>query len=153
MNSAQRNNRWRLYCAIALVALTVGAWPIRYLASPNWDVWVVDDSGSPLSGVNIRLVYKNYSVEGASHELTLNADADGHAFFPKHYESASIFQRLFYTASSAMAGVHASFGPDAYVFAFGSGYEGSPVTGKYVTDWRGSPDSVLSKIVAHPATR
>jgi hypothetical protein len=93
-------------------------------------------------------VYENYSAEGTSHELTLTADENGHVLFPKQYEKTSIFQRLFYTASSAMAGVHASFGRHAYVLAFGGGYEGSAVTGKYVADWRGSPDSMQSRIVA-----
>ena len=96
-------------------------------------------------------MYQNYSAEGESHELTLTADENGHVLFPKQYERASIFRRLFYTASSAMAGVHASFGRHASVFAFGSGYEGSATTLNYVTDWDGSPDSMTSKIVAKRA--
>jgi len=148
MNSERKANRWRVFGVIAFAVLIVGAWPTNYLACPRWEVWVVDDNGEPLRHVNVRLVYQNYSAEGTSHELTLAADEKGHVLFPKQYEKACIFQRLFYTASSAMAGVHASFGRHAYVFAFGGGYEGSAVTGDYVADWRGSPDSMTSKIVA-----
>ena len=151
MNSKRRADHWRVVGIIAFAVLIVGAWPTSYLASPRWEVWVVDDSGGALSHVNVRLVYQNYSAEGRSHELTLTADENGHVLFPKQYERASIFRRLFYTASSAMAGVHASFGRHAYVFAFGSGYEGSATTLNYVTDWDGSPDSMTSKIVAKRA--
>jgi hypothetical protein len=55
---------------------------------------------------------------------------------------------LYYTISTAGAGVHASFGRHPYVFAFGGGYEGNAVDGKYVTEWRGTPDSMESRIVA-----
>jgi hypothetical protein len=121
---------------------------MRYLASPRWEVWVVAADGQPLSGINVRLVHQNYSAEGQSHEITMKADANGHAMFPSQYERASFIRRAFYTLSSASAGVHAGFGRHAYVFAFGGGYDGQAVSGKFVTDWRGSPDSMESRIVA-----
>jgi hypothetical protein len=93
-------------------------------------------------------VYQNYSGEGTSHELTLTTDENGHVLFPKQYGKACIFQRLFYAASSAMAGVHASFGRHASLSAFGDGYEGFATTLNYVTDWSGSPETMTSKIVA-----
>jgi hypothetical protein len=149
MNSELKTlNRWCVLGLVAAVLLIVGAWPMSYLASPRWEVWVVTDDGQPIPQINVRLVYKNHSAESESHEVTLITDENGHALFPQHYEKACIFQRLFYTLSSARAGVHASFGRHAYVFAFGSGYEGSAVTGKYVADWRGKPDSMQSRIVA-----
>jgi len=46
----------------------------------------------------------------------LAAGENGHDLFPQQYDKACIFQRLFYTGSSALAGVHASFGGHAYVF-------------------------------------
>jgi len=97
----------------------MGAWPMSYLASPRWEIWVLNDVGQPVSQISLRLVYQNYSAEGKSHEVTLGADENGHVLFSPHYEKASIFQHVLYTMSSAMAGVHASFGRHAYVFAFG----------------------------------
>jgi hypothetical protein len=43
--------------------------------------------------------------------------------------------------------VHASFGPNAFVFAYSDGYEGSTAAGDSVTYWSGSPEAVESKIV------
>jgi hypothetical protein len=121
---------------------------MSYLASPRWEVWVLTDDGKPIPQISVRLVYQNYSAEGKSHEVTLRTDENGRVLFTPHYEKASIFQRVLYTMSAAMAGVHASFGRHAYVFAFGGGYEGEAVTGKYVADWQGNPDAVQSRIVA-----
>jgi hypothetical protein len=140
-------NARRLLVVLASVLLIVSLFPMRYLASPRWNVWVVTDDGRPLAGINVRLVYQNYSTEGQSHEVTLRTDENGRVTFPAQYERAVLVQRLFYTASSAGAGIHASFGRHAYVFAFGDGFQGDAVTGKYVTDWRGTPESMQSRIV------
>jgi hypothetical protein len=88
-------------------------------------------------------------VENVSHEVTLRTDAGGHAVFERRFEKASLFQRAYYTFNSAMAFVHASFGPHAHVFAFGRGYEGDALMGDYLADWRGSPPEVRSRIIAH----
>src|SRR5439155_25981831 len=122
-------------------------WPMSYLASPRWEVWVITDDGQPIPQINVRLVYKNYSAENASHEVTLRTDQNGHVLFPQHYEKACIFQQLYYTMSAG-ASVHGSLGRHAYVFAFGGGYEGDALTGDHLDDWHGSPDSMQSRIVA-----
>ena len=132
-----------ILCAVALVLF----WPTPYLASPRWDVVVVDGAGQPLEGMSVRLSFQNYSAEGTSHEITFTTDKSGHAVFEPQRRRATLIQRSYYTASSAMAGVHASFGPHAGVFAFGNGLEGDAVAGGYVVDWRGSPASMQSRIV------
>ncbi len=50
------------------------------------------------------------------------------------------------------AGVHASFGPSAYVMAFGRGIEGEDVnpTSGILVVWLGRPSRVESKIVMRP---
>ncbi len=144
-------NRQRFLGIGAVVLLSVAVWPTSYLASPRWEVWVVKDDGQPIAQINVRLVYQNYSAEGESHEVTLRTNENGHVVFPPAYERACLLRRALYTMSSAGAGVHASFGRHAYVFAFGGGYEGSAVIGDYVADWQGNPDSMQSKIVAKPS--
>jgi hypothetical protein len=110
--------------------------------------WVLNDVGQPIPEINVRLVYQNYSAEGRSHEVTLRADENGYVLFPPNYETASLFQRVLYTMSSATGGVHASFGRYAHVFAFRGGSHGFPATGDYVADWQGKPDAVQSRIIA-----
>jgi hypothetical protein len=75
-----------------------------HLASPRWDVWVVTNDGEALAGINVRLVYQNYSAEGRAHEVTLKTDEKGRVLFPAQYGHASLLQRLVYTLSSARGG-------------------------------------------------
>ena len=137
---------------IAVLALCAAAvllfWPSPYLASPHWEVWVTRPDGTPIEGINVALYFHNFSTEEEGHTAILTTDSHGYVVFPPHYQKASIAQYVFHTVSAARAGVHASFGRHASVFAYGNGYEGWPVTGEYVTDWRGSPSSMQSKIAA-----
>ena len=146
MGMLSQRQRW-FFVVIVLLALCL--WPTSYLASPSWNVVVVDADGRPRQHANVRLVYENYSVEANSHELTLQTDEAGRVTFPAQHRRANLAQRAFYTGSAAIGGVHASFGRHAHVFAFGDGYEGNVIAGQYVADWTGSPDSMQSKIVAH----
>jgi len=133
---------------LVIIGIAVGFFPIRYLAAPKWDVVVLNEAGESLSGLNVRLVYENYSAESDSHEITLVTDQSGRVAFPSQYRTASLLQRAFYIARSALEGIHASFGNHAFVFVFGSGYDGDAVDGPYITDWTGSPAEMRSKIIA-----
>jgi hypothetical protein len=149
MSPTRKASRLTLIIAVVTGALFIaGFLPTPYLASPRWEVWVVAEDSKPLPGINVRLVYENYSAENQSHEITMKTDESGHVLFPPEFQSASLFRRVFHTASSARAGVHASFGRHAYVFAFGGGYDGDVVSGNYITDWHGSPGTMESRIVA-----
>jgi hypothetical protein len=53
------------FVAIALI-------PIPYLASPRWQVWVVDGSSAPVEGMTVRMVYQNYSTEAEGPEEDQN---------------------------------------------------------------------------------
>ena len=136
----------RVMFGVVIAALSLI--PIPYRACPMWDVLVVDDSGHPVPGVTVRLVYQNYSAESQSHQEDRITNESGRAAFPRQVSSASILRRCYYTGLSAGASVHASFGRHAWVFAFGKGLEGTATSGQVVTDWTGSPDHIESKIVA-----
>ena len=122
--------------------------PIGYLASPKWDVFVVDDGGHPLEGMTVRSTYQNYSTETNGHEEDQQTDKSGHASFQAHQSSASIARCVMFTLLSARGGVHASFGRHAYLFAFGRGLQGSAVSGQYVMDWTGTPSEIKTRITA-----
>jgi len=101
--------------------------------------------------INVRESYQNHSAETTSHELTLTSGADGLVHFPSKTLWRPLLLRLPVIVMSSLGGVHASFGPHAYVFAFGTGLEGDIVKNGYVYDWDGSPRSVQSVIVVHGA--
>lgn len=68
--------------------------------------------------------------------------------FRSHKSSASLLRRAFHTGLSSMAPAHASYGPNATVFAFGKGREGDATDGRTITSWTGKPVEMHSRIVA-----
>jgi hypothetical protein len=138
---------------LAAFAVGVAFIPLRSLDCPAWDVWVTDQSGQPVSGSTVRLSYRNYSAERKSHEIDATTDAQGHVVFGAQILSASFGRRIGVTLLSAMAGVHASFGPHASVSAFGNGLQGFAIDEKrnVILDWTGKPGSMESRIVVAPA--
>jgi hypothetical protein len=131
---------------VTAVVATLLVIPIPYLACPQWTVTVTDDGGRPLSGMLVRLDYENYSVESASHEVDLYTGENGQVTFPPQRRSASLLRRCWFTALSAAAFVHASFGPSAYVNVFGM--DGSAVSDGFVYSWKGHPNQLSTTIIA-----
>jgi len=111
-----------IFVAVAFV-VGVAFVPITSLSRPDWDVWITDEGGHPIAGTTVRLAYRNYSAESQSHEINAATDGQGHVAFSAHAVSASLGRRIVAILSSATAGVHASFGPHATVFASPTGFK------------------------------
>lgn len=139
----------------AVAAIVLIFVPIRSLSSPAWEVWVRDQSGHPVSGITVRLTYRNYSAESEAHEADAVSDAVGHVAFSPQTISASLGRRIVAIMSSARAGVHSSFGPHASVFAFGRGLQGFAVAEPRdaVLDWAGGPNHMESRIIVMPPSQ
>ena len=134
-----------LLCVAALFIFL--AWPITSLNCPEWEVRVVDEDGQPLSGVLVRLDFMNYSAEREQHEADKRTDADGYVKFPSETLTATRMKRAIVTLESAQAGVHASFGPHAYVFVFADGMEADLTKGDYTPTWSGNGSKMQSRFV------
>jgi hypothetical protein len=141
-------SRRPLLLVICFALLAICFLPMPYLVCPGWDVWVVDKSGAPQTGITVRVSYQDYSLEKQGHEENTVADSRGYAHFAERESRASLAERFFgILHSAATGGVHASFGRHASVFAFGDGKEGYAVSGEYVADWTGSPKHMESRII------
>jgi hypothetical protein len=134
------------------IALVVALVPVKSLDCPAWDVWLVDRMGQPVAGMTVRLSYRNYSAEDEDHQVDETSDQSGHASFAAQTISVSRIRRCLSTLRSAIAGVHASFGPHADVFAFGKGLEGFnlDLQRNIVVTWTGGPKRMESRIVVRP---
>ena len=68
----------------------------------------------------MRQVWKDYSVESTSHEQDAYTDENGFVSFPERTVTSSWLARTFGVISNTVSfGVHASYGPSAYVLAYG----------------------------------
>jgi hypothetical protein len=142
----------KVWISLAALILIIAFlfWPHQYPASPKWDVLVLDSMRHPVTGASVRLSYTNYSIEpgGKGHELTLYTDDRGRATFPAQTGRYNWLQRISYTTMEATSLAHASYGNHAGVAAFlPDGRWGDAITGKYITDWQGSPAEMYSEIV------
>ena len=62
-------------------AIVASLYPSTSIVCPAWTIQVVDTAGNPLRGAFVRQVWKDYSVESASHE-DAHTDENGHVSFP-----------------------------------------------------------------------
>lgn len=102
--------------------------PVPKTVAPDWTITTLDAARKPLTGISIREVWQQYSLEDFSHEEDRLTDVGGEARFPRRTEWSSIGGRLFgCTRQIVRAGVHASCGSHSYLVAFGKGVD--------TTDW------------------
>ena len=126
-----------------MLIAAAGFWPIPALVAPQWSIHVVSRTGEPLKDIVVRESYKDYSAELEGHQEDQRPDDRGNVVFSRKVISASLFKRLFVMTLSATGGVHASYGPDCFVFAFGENLQSSTL------DWKGSPQYLESTIVVY----
>ena len=113
-----------------LGAVVASLYPSTSTVCPAWTIQVVDTAGNPLRGAFVRRVWKDYSVESASHEQDAHTDENGHVSFPERTLRSSWLARTFGVISQTVSlGVHASYGPSAYVLAYGHTVGGKRLEG------------------------
>jgi hypothetical protein len=117
------------------------------MVSPHWDVWVVDEAGRPVYGINVTMERENFSCESVDHSETMFTDKHGHAQFHARYLKWNPLKCAVYTAGELFKhekGRHASVTagePNGIVFGQDIGKNGKLV------EWRGSPDHMVSHII------
>ena len=129
---------------LGLGALVVAAvffcLPVEYVASPEWEVRVVDNRGEAIPSPEIEQTWSYYfgAISKSSFEV-LKGDESGRILLPKR-----TFSAIRFTAWSSRAlgilNVHSSFGPQASVFASAPGYERTGL-------WRDSNTSFIGGVL------
>jgi len=125
---------WLRTLLVGLIgAGVVSLYPSRSTVCPAWTIRIVDTAGNPLSGAFVRQVWKDYSVESASHEQDTHTDENGYVSFPERTVRSSWLARTFGVISNTVSlGVHASYGPSAYVLAYGHTVGGKRLEGSAI---------------------
>lgn len=109
---------------VAAAVLAIAFIPVPKIVAPDWTITTLDAARRPLTGITVREVWQQYSLEDSSHEEDRLTDIRGEAHFPRRTEWNSIGGRLFGCARQiSSAGVHASCGPHSYLVAFGKGVD------------------------------
>lgn len=111
---------------VILAAATVASAfiPLPRTVAPDWTITTLDAARRPLTGITVREVWQQYSVEDSEHEEDRMTDIRGAVHFPRRIYWTSIAGRFFGCARQInSAGVHASCGPHSYLVAFGKGVD------------------------------
>lgn len=116
--------RVRTAFVILAAILTCAFIPLPQTVAPGWTITTLDAVRRPLTGITVREVWQQYSLEDSSHEEDRLTDIKGEVHFPRRTYGASIASRFFgCTRQIIGAGVHASCGPHSYLVAFGKGVD------------------------------
>ncbi len=145
----KKRQTWLRTLLVGLIgAGMVSLYPSRSTVCPAWTIQVVDTAGNPLRGAFVRQVWKDYSVESASHEQDARTDENGYVSFPERTVKSSWLARTFGVISQTVSlGVHASYGPSAQVLAYGLPVSGKRLEGS-ATYQAGKP--LAEKLVTRP---
>jgi hypothetical protein len=127
----KKSPTWLRTLLVGLIgAGVVSLYPSKSTVCPAWTIRIVDTAGNPLSGAFVRQVWKDYSVESASHEQDTHTDENGYVSFPERTVRSSWLARTVGVISNTVSlGVHASYGPSAHVLAYGRTIGGKRLEG------------------------
>jgi hypothetical protein len=110
--------------AVAALMLVAALIPLPQTVAPSWTVTALDAGRRPLTGVTVREVWQQYSLEHSSDEEDRLTDSNGNVQFPRRTYWTSIGGRfLGCLREIGSGGVHSSCGPHSYLVAFGNGID------------------------------
>ena len=119
----ERPARTKIVC-VAVVVLLGAFIPVPQTVAPDWTITTFDAAHRPLTGITVREVWQQYSLEDSSHEEDRLTDDKGGAHFPRRTKWTGIGGRfLGCVRQIILTGVHASCGPHSYLVAFGDGVD------------------------------
>jgi len=96
------------------------AMPYERTIVPQARLQIQDDAGNAQAGILVKEHWRDWSSESTEHEVTVRSDSKGYVVFPKR-TIRTCRLCIFVGAATQVAsqGVHASFGPVAFIEAYG----------------------------------
>jgi hypothetical protein len=114
----------KLALATVAVLLLAAVLPVPGLVAPDWTVTTLDASRRPLSGIRVREVWQQYSLESISHEEDRVTDSKGQVHFPRRQRRSSVAGRFLGCLEQVLStGAEASCGAHSHLVAFGNGVD------------------------------
>jgi hypothetical protein len=111
------------YIAAAILLVVVFI-PVPHIVAPDWTITTLDASHKPLTGITVREVWQQYSLEAVSHEEDRLTDSRGQVHFPRRKRWASLAGRFLGCARQVIGtGAEASCGAHSSLVAFGKGVD------------------------------
>ena len=118
----------RALIAVLLLLLVLLVFPFKTTIVPSWNLRVVDQSGTPVRGLNVTEHWQHYLIESSAHEDARQTGPDGRVSFPERSVRASLLRRSLATlVRLGKTGTEAKREPYASVVAWGSKFHETAV--------------------------
>jgi hypothetical protein len=118
----------RSLAGLLLLLLVFLVFPFKTTIVPTWTLRVIDESGTPVPGINVTEHWQHYLLESSGHEDVRQTEAQGRVSFPDRAITASLFRRLLTTIGRLpKSGAEAKRGPYASVVVWGSKFHETAV--------------------------
>ena len=118
----------RAVAALVLLLLILLVFPFKTTIVPTWTLRVVDESGTPVRGVNVTEHWQHYLLESSGHEELRQTGADGRINFPDRAIRASLLRKILTTLGRLdKRGTEARREPYASVVVWGSKFHETAV--------------------------
>jgi hypothetical protein len=118
----RRQYRFRndIRSVIIAAALIVLLFPFETDVVPQLKFRVIQEgTGQPISDINVRQRWSNYSAEFREHEEFSKTDGDGLVSFPEHSITSNLLFRMVKPAVNIVFnGRNARWGPQAFMYAY-----------------------------------
>ena len=109
-----------VFAAVVAVVVVACLYPIERTLAPDWQITVVDEKGTRLSGIDVRETWQDLSTENKRHEELLKTDARGSVRFPRRALKTNLFRvALGCWNQRRTMPTPQPCGPSASVWAFG----------------------------------
>jgi hypothetical protein len=112
---------WKAVAAVLILLLLILVYPFKTIVVPEWNLRVVDETGTPVRAINVTEHWQHYMFEREGHEELRQSGDDGMVKFPDRAIRASLLRRFAATlARLDKTGPEARSDPYASVVVWGS---------------------------------
>src|SRR5215469_5952628 len=136
----------------AVVLLLLGLQKHDYVACPDWDIYVVDQDGMPISWIGVHVAAGDPKVEDQYAVTDLRADAQGHVFVPRRVVRASRIRAFWGVLKQIPLLAHGEVNANGYASIPpppGYGYPNPGEPGQGGASWYKESTHTVSRVVLY----
>ena len=124
----------------------------EYVASPDWDIYVVDQDGIPMSSIAVHVAGGDPKIEDEYAAVDLTTDAKGHVFVPRRVVRASRLREWWGAVKQIPLLAHGEVNANGYASVPpppGYGYPNPGEPGEGGAYWYRQTSHVVSRVILY----
>lgn len=146
---------WLVALCVIAVFLALGMQTRTYVACPDWDIYVVNQDGTPMPGVPVHAAAGDPKVEAEYWAIDLTTDTQGHVFVPRRTVRASRLRAFWGVLKQVPLLAHGEVNANGYASIPpppGYGYPNPGEPGEGGAYWYKETSHVISRVILYRCT-